>query len=691
MTSSGISPMGTSHFPVPPLERRPTSPPVQSKEAWGICEAMCETSLQVIAFLTHNVAERIFEFFSNNLSQIFIGLALCTWCFGIAVGITGVVLFEAAYGLYCAITFVVALAFALLAVGFADEADFTETEKNRGHNSSMAPEASAPSWWYSSSDANEPDPPFVEGDPVKLPNHGATCFINVKIQELMNEPLLRAPIVETIREKRAEFAVIDKLIAGGINQQGAMPLTANEIMLLVSFLSSEEITKQWYDSVIGSRAQNEAELKVLDTTVEKFRKASVFCDPIPELSEETTEQILLALKTLFDARTLALFTEMKREQADHIYLLDLFLNSVDAYQSSKTGKIEGKSLDDLRYLLAGACPKLNVGRYQGYQASDEFIDKLLRMVDPRKHPELFVRLTTHRHYQRYDLSQDPPSLRQEREEVLKKKRDPTRLLSDGSVETKELGLLSRTLELPLPRPDAPLMYDGQQLVEAQFEWHPPSEVGDPATYANAEGNLEYYLQDQEKISFEQNPSHLRINLKRFYKTGRNNTLRQYKQDHPVYMPEFLKRGESYYELTSVTQHLGDRIEGGHYIQFSKKENGWWLLNDDKIKHLGHLSQPENPQCAIQQRLLGEALALGVSYFYRLCEAPKDPLIPKEEGFRIVQEYTQQKRRHVSFEETPESKEDLEALDKASSSSQASNSTVSLIQQPPSAGDEQESL
>ena len=82
------------------------------------------------------------------------------------------------------------------------------------------------------------------------------------------------------------------------------------------------------------------------------------------------------------------------------------------------------------------------------------------------------------------------------------------------------------------------------------------------------------------------PPVLLIHLKRFaFVNGKSVKITK-----PIYIPESLSMkgkwlGSSFttgreYQLQSLTQHLGPRVQGGHYTSFVRQCNGDWLLFDD---------------------------------------------------------------------------------------------------------------
>lgn len=95
---------------------------------------------------------------------------------------------------------------------------------------------------------------------------------------------------------------------------------------------------------------------------------------------------------------------------------------------------------------------------------------------------------------------------------------------------------------------------------------------------------------EKQISFWNIPNVLIINLKRF-KNNKNSvhkidTFVSYSQDLDMtpYMCELIQATNNNYKLTSVIHHYG-AYGGGHYVEYSKIDDDWYLFNDAGVQKI----------------------------------------------------------------------------------------------------------
>jgi hypothetical protein len=205
----------------------------------------------------------------------------------------------------------------------------------------------------------------------------------------------------------------------------------------------------------------------------------------------------------------------------------------------------------------------------------ELLDKIFEPLDGMTNLDIYHLLAEEKQFAPYH-----PKSRQEEEVLatqLAGKKNPSPLPTEFSRQP------NFTLRLPMPDKRIPL----QTLLDQEFEMRRPSEQDEPGTYVD-QGRIGWYGVSQKRQVIETvgtHPEHMVVQLKRF----RNDRS---KVDSAVELPSNNKltlviNGERVsYDIQTLVLHRGKTLQSGHYLDYVKKEDGWYEANDSQISHIG---------------------------------------------------------------------------------------------------------
>ncbi|HUD01763.1 MAG TPA: hypothetical protein VMR37_05515, partial [Rhabdochlamydiaceae bacterium] len=213
---------------------------------------------------------------------------------------------------------------------------------------------------------------------------------------------------------------------------------------------------------------------------------------------------------------------------------------------------------------------------EGYQEDAyELLDKIFEPLDGMTNPDLYHLLAEEKEFVPYH-----PKTEKEAVELAEKLANKN---GSSPLPTEFARQPNSALRLPLPNNRVNL----QTVLNQEFEMRPLSEQDEPGTYMNDDGQIGWYGVSQKRQVIEttgKDPEHIVLQLKRFRNDGTkihtavilpsNNKLTLRINKQPVS-----------YDIQTLVLHRGQTLNSGHYLDYVKKEEGWYEANDSDIKSI----------------------------------------------------------------------------------------------------------
>lgn len=402
------------------------------------------------------------------------------------------------------------------------------------------------------------NPPFIPGSPPRLQNGGATCFMNAAFQAVLNDPVLKKDLGDSVSlwiERYRDLETLCNYLENTTNALVPYTSTNKSSHNLTPSVLALFAHDDFYD-IRTNLLDNLPDIKVsLGALISKMQHKEPF-DPYVLFQDRT--QLENTLDYFLKIKDNILEAAKRNENKKRAFIkLSEILKKCSAQDPSQ----HVICLSILR-------PLLPINHQYGQQDAMDFIHALIHPIAESGIKSSFLfNLTHEKHYvELKDIKGDD----NDKATRIAQSNDPSELPENGILKetTKNFGFI-----IPIKPTDNP---GGQELLDAFLNRNPPAEESDPSCWIdNDEKKL--YIVGNEQVTLESPPGRFLISLNRGIGGRKNNT--------PVIMPETLTIMGTTYQMHSAVIHQGG-ARGGHYISFVRKiEDGkatWWRCDDSCI-------------------------------------------------------------------------------------------------------------
>lgn len=420
--------------------------------------------------------------------------------------------------------------------------------------------------------------PYVEGQPIGIPNQGNTCFINAAFQMIMNNPELKSLFISSFKNQLESYTLYEQylnwLAYEDQEDRPNFPIQVTDLSLILPVLSQD------FNKLNLDESPNLS--VILNEYTEASKKDTVF----PELENTRHPDIYKELQSCLFKSDQA-FQKALSTCKNTIGMFQSFLTCVDLYEKAEQNQMAAIVTEDNCFSKLRLFLNQRPGFFFSPQEdAHEWIEKLFSWLRVSDSEHLKFSIVNQRSWDRYepinDLDRNLKELQylqyQTRQEESNQKIPEAYQLSEMPFSrlTNQLETSKGILAVPVVA-----NHSIQNILDQMTTFQAV-----PHTYSICfkEG---WYTAKEERQYFIHCPNQLIISVKRFDEENQ-------KKCDSVFFSETLKLPEEaaygrqmmhHYRLQTIVYHFGSTA-GGHYISYVKKNDKWWRANDSSIALIG---------------------------------------------------------------------------------------------------------